>query len=142
VILIHEKLNHLALSVPEISTSNYHEQVNSGQGHETSFESAGGGGWMSSSLPVHTVVTISPDSGGGKALNNVLFTDPKSPNKILPINQNAEEGQQPPLLPLVPANSRSAHGWFNGLLGCLRPVWTSKFSFNLVRQNKENIMIE
>jgi serine/threonine protein kinase len=72
---------------------------------------------MSNSLPVHTVVSISPSS----KLNNNGYGP-----TVVAINEGSSatnnDTEPPPLL--MPSHSRTGSGWFNGLLGCLRPVWT------------------
>lgn len=124
--LVQDKLSHLALSVPDISSHCFQQQQN--QYNAVQHQAPVMGAWSTVSVPAHTVVQVIP---GGTPSTKI---DPCGMNgtALVPINNghhtdgNASNSSGDPQTTglVLPNHSKANGGWFNGLLGCLRPVWT------------------
>ncbi|CAL8096371.1 unnamed protein product [Orchesella dallaii] len=132
VMLVHDKLSHLALSVPDISSHCYQQQQN--QYNAVQHQAPMMGQWTTASVPSHTVVQVIPGGTTSKKLNSSAMNG----SAVVPVainddgsqlgphhDDNATNSSDPQSTGLVlPNHSKANGGWFNGLLGCLRPVWT------------------
>ena len=83
-----------------------------------------GDDWTSNSLPSHTVVDISPTATKNSNVGGNNNPSKGSSMAAQNAGHNNSDCHQQPIPLMMPNHSRTAGGWFNGLLGCLRPVWT------------------
>lgn len=135
VMLVHDKLSHLALSVPDISSHCFQQQQN--QYNAVQHQAPIMGSWSTASVPSHTVVQVIPGGTASKKLDTTAMNG----SAVVPVSLNNGVGphhhhhhsdgnatnssgdpQNTGLM--LPNHSKANGGWFNGLLGCLRPVWT------------------
>jgi hypothetical protein len=128
--LVHDKLS-LAISVPDISsTSEKHQQQQQQQQQQLSNLD---NGHHQHQIHHHWTVTATPSDANkttaSQSTNNtcptVLLVEPSSESVSTTNNPSTSDGGGgPPQLPSTISTATGNHGWFNGLLGCLRPVWT------------------
>ncbi len=128
--LFNDKLSHLALSVPDISSHCFHQQQNEYNASQHQAQVAHNhqihqmGQWTTASVP--TVVQVIP--GGCQGMSTTKFNGgdkDKGGGGASGGGGGGGGGHLDPHGPLVlPNHSKANGGWFNGLLGCLRPVWT------------------
>lgn len=122
--LVHDKLSHLALSVPDISSHCFQQQQN--QYNAVQHQAPVMGQWTTTSVPAHTVVQVIPGGTVSKTIDGsgVPVTVNGGMSQLCS-DSNATANSDPQNSGLVlPNHSKANGGWFNGLLGCLRPVWT------------------
>lgn len=133
VMLVHDKLS-LALSVPDISAhgnqynlekEDHQQQVIRGQWTSCSVPAQNANGLL---VDPHTGIPLSINDDGGQSPGN--FPISKNVLVVEPSNTTASTNNTSGLPAIPDSSARSGsstganHGWFNGLMGCLRPVWT------------------
>lgn len=125
--LFNDKLTHLALSVPDISSHGFQQQQNHYNAiqHQAPHQNYQMGQWTTSSVP--TVVQVIPGGSATTASSKLNGGDKDKGGG----NGGAGGGSGGGALMdphggglVLPNHSKANGGWFNGLLGCLRPVWT------------------
>lgn len=137
VMLFNDKLSHLALSVPDISSHCFQQQQNQYnamqhqaiQNHNHQIHQMGQ--WTTASVP--TVVQVIPGHHGGNGVSTTMGSSKLNggdKDKGGGASGGGGGGGGGALLDphggglVLPNHSKANGGWFNGLLGCLRPVWT------------------
>lgn len=161
VMLVHDKIS-LALSVPDITAhvNNQYNQEKQGQVYNPPGE------WTSCSVPLQQqadlLTNLHLDSRGitinsqYDELPRCQYQHPGTVDKktvlvmepgetMTMTNETGSESGNPNALAIPEGSAMSGssgsgqgHGWFNGLLGCLRPVWTilGKANHDLKRLNQ------
>lgn len=128
--MIQDKLNHLALSVPDVSPGTILQPSQT--------PSSSGPDWMSNSLPAaRTIISVPPTTASTSSKKTTTFSNLANvygangpASTVVAINQGSvtttTTTTNDQSLSMLDGHARPNinGGWFNGLLGCLRPVWT------------------
>ena len=117
------KFSNLTLSVPDIASHCNQEQENQYNTWKGTNNNNNNGYSLTSSLPCNPVIGINSDGILTSQSKAMYDTSPSTLATSVAMHEgtpmSSTSGGQGSL---EPANKGA--GWFNGLMGCLRPVWT------------------